>query len=282
MSRVRSLGPVVLAVLIALVAGTPRPGAAEMPWSLALKSDGEILAAVGGLSAEAPGSAEAAAVALLSEVAWEVRPGDRVLYRNTVVRVNDVEQLGLVTAGFYLDARGETVTVEGFRIRDGVVTRHEIKVTRGDGAVRRTHISIDVSDVMPGDILGLSSITRFDNILYFNTVPIGSRFPVANFSLRIHVAKNHMYKIQAENFDRLEVETVGFQDAQPNEWHATAQAIPAIADFRGAGPFEADTPLALIAESAEWVPAANSWMSTLAWPRSRSTSAECVNCRCPR
>ena len=266
MSRTRLLRPVVGLIALALCL-IPCASVAEMPWALAMKTDAEVLEIVGGLNAEAPGAESAAAVAILREVAWDVLPGSRLLYRNTVLKVNDTAEIADIASGFYLDARGEVEEAQAFRIRGGELTRHSVQVSAGDGQVRRARLRIDLSDLLPGDIVGVSAITRFDNILYFNKVPICTRFPVANFSLRLHVVKNHIYTMQADNFDGLNVEVVAREDARPTEWHATASGIAGVEDFHGAGPFAAGTPLVLIAESAEWVPAANDWVSTLAWSR---------------
>ena len=266
MSRTRLLRPVVGLIALALCL-IPRPSVAEMPWALAMKTDGEVLEIVGGLNAEAPGAKSAAAVAMLREVAWDVLPGSRLLYRNTVLEVNDAEEIADIASGFYLDARGNVEEAQAFRIRGGEITRHVVHISPGDGEVRRARLRIDLGDLFPGDIVGVSSITRFDNILYYNKVPICSGFPVASFSFRLHVVKNHIYTMQADNFDGLNVEVVAHEDARPTEWHATASGIAGVEGFHGAGPYPAGTPLVLIAESVEWVPAANDWVSTLAWSR---------------
>jgi|GEM_PF-6454230 len=266
MSRVRFAGFVLLAlVTFSLVA--PDPGMAAKPWSLAMKTDEEILVEVSGLNADAPGADIAPAVAMLREVAWDVLPGSRLLYRNTVLQVNDVEEISDIASGFYLDARGEIAMARAFRIRNGKLTRHDVKMARGDGEVRRARLMIDLGDLQPGDIVGVSSITRFDNILYFNKVPICSYFPVASFSLRVHVEENHSYMIRSDNFDGLDVQVMDEKDGRAVEWHATASGIAGVEGFYGAGPFAPGTPLALVVESEEYVQAANGWFGTLAWQR---------------
>lgn len=269
MIRVRHIACFALTAMAAItVLLAPTAVQADQTWSLALKTDAEILAAVDSLDADAPGADSEQAVILLREIGWDVLPGNRDLYRNTVLRVNDTAQLASLVSSFYLDARGETASVEAFRIRNGKVERFDIGIERGDGKVQRTRLNIAMDQIQPGDIVGLSSITRFDNILYFSKLPICGRFPVANFRLRVAVAKNHLYKIQADNFDGLKVGVVATnEDGRPVEWLATAHGIAAVEDLRSAGPYAPGTPLAFVVESAEFVPAVNNWVTTLAWSR---------------
>jgi hypothetical protein len=258
----RALGLIALAAIL-----LPRASHADLPWAIAMRTDAEIRQFVDTLSDDAPGGDQAPAVIMHRGIGWDVLPGSRVLTRNTILKVNDADAIADLISSFYLDARGVVGEAQAFRIRNGELTRHEVQIAPGDGRVRRARLRIVVDDLQPGDILGASSQTLFDNILYFDRVPIGARGPVAEFSLRVRCEGNHSYKIKAESFDRLNIEAIRYDDQRPVEWHATASSIPAIENFRGEGPYEPGTPLALVAESEEFVPIADAFVSTLAWQR---------------
>jgi transglutaminase-like putative cysteine protease len=232
-----------------------------------MRTDDQILSFVDTVGDQAPGAAEAAAVVMYRGIGWDVHAGSRTLVRNTILKVNDPAAVADIASSFYLDARGVVGEVQAFRIRDGELTRPDVQVSPGDGRVRRARIRMDLADLQAGDILGASSVTLFDNILYYDKVPIGGAAPVAQFNLRIRSEGDHTYTVVSQNYPDLKVEAVRYDDARPVEWHATATAIPAVPDFRGMGPHSPATPLALIAESQEYVPIISDWASTLAWPR---------------
>lgn len=264
MSRFRML---LLAVVVTAVHLLSGPAQANEEWAVAMRDDGDIVDFVKELSADAPGASESAAVILFRGFGWEVKAAERVLTRTTILKVNDPDAVADAISSFYLDARGTVGQAEAFRIRDGELTRHEVRIAPGDGRVRRARLSIVVDDLQPGDIVGASAITAFENILYYDRIPIGAGQPVAHFELRVRCEGDHSYVIRPESFDGLEIEAVRYDDARPVEWHARATGIAAIADFRGLGPHAPGTPLALVAESEEFVPLANAFVPTLAWQR---------------
>lgn len=253
--------------LILLVAVAANPATAEVDWNLALRSESDIIGALTGLESDAPGLETAPAVQLLREVGWEVLPGSRVLYRNLVMEVRDPAAIADLASSFYLDARGSVESAQAFLIRDGEVTRPKVSIERGDGEVKRTRLAVDLGGVQAGDIVGFSSITRFDGILYFDTVPVSAPMPVANFSLRVRCEQSHTYKIAAVGPAEMDIAVVARDEGRPIEWHATATAVAPDPKARGGGIYTPGMSLALVAESTEYVPAANSWMSTLAWQR---------------
>lgn len=257
---------VCLFVLVASLLAV-RPASAEVGWNLALKSDGDLLAQLTTLEAEAPGGVSAPAVQLLREAGWEVLPGSRLLYRNIVMLVNDPDAVADLASSFYLDARGSIESALAFHVRDGKISRPEVTLDRGDGQVKRSRLGIALADLEAGDVVGMSTITRFDGILYFDTVPMNARVPVAQFSLRVRCENSHTYKIQAAGPTAIDLATVDYIEGRPIEWHATAAGIAAMPDMAYGGIYEPGMSLALVAESSEFVPAANSWVTTLAWQR---------------
>jgi hypothetical protein len=243
------------------------PATAEVDWSLALRSDADITKALTGLSTEAPGAEDAPAVQMLREVGWEILPGSRLLYRNLVLQVRDPDAIADIASSFYLDARGSVESAQAFTIRDGALSRPDVRIERGDGEVKRTRLAIDLAGLAPGDLVGFSSITRFDNVLYFDTIPMSAPMPVAEFSLRIRCEQSHMYAVHAVGDAELDVQVVDRIDARPVEWHATARGLETVPSVKGGGLYDPGMSLALVAESAEFVPAANAWITTLAWQR---------------
>jgi len=238
------------------------------PWAIADHSDEQIVRFVGLMPTEAPGGDEAPAILMFKEHAIRVDVASRMVVRNWVVRVKDTAIADYLRQANYLDARGRVERASAFVLRgDAIVSRPEVTITPGETAIERAAVSLDLPALRTGDIVGITTITEFDGILYWEKVSMASALPTAHFSFRLVTNPHHDYLLRSHNADDLHTRNVRQSGGRVTEWHAKMESIPAQPGIALAGPYGPQTPLILVAESREKLGTSGEWVSTLAWQR---------------
>lgn len=248
------------------------PSFAQTDWALAMQPDENILAALEGKRAEdAPGASEATAVILLQEHAFDVLPGSHRHVRNVVFQVNVPEDVGDELLAPYLAATGTVDQAAAFVIRGGTLERLEkdaVEIVPGDGHVLRHRLRLKTPPLQRGDIVGWSTISTIERVLYNAVLPATDRVPVVTASLRLQDQGLHTYRIEGRALGSLDVKGLEQVNGRDAKWHAQAHHIAATPDLSADGPFAADTPLILVTESEEYgALGGNEWIPTLAWSR---------------
>jgi hypothetical protein len=266
----RAFGFIVL--LLVLTCAFARVTSAQSDWALAMQSNEAILATLEGKTADsAPGAADAEAVILLERTGFDVLPGSHKHYRNVVFVVNVPEEIGDDLLAPYLGARETVDEAAAFVVRGGTVERlakDHVQIEPGDGQVLRNRLRLTPSGLQPGDVIGWSTISTVDRVLYNATIPAASRVPVVTRSLLLLDHGLHTYRIVGHAMPGLDVQVMAEEHGRPSAWQAQAKNIAAMPRLQADGPFAVETPLFLVTESEEYgVLGSDDWIPTLAWSR---------------